>query len=158
MKYEKVWKKILSPDEQVKYEFSVGKKYRLTCAALGCLAGLVLLFTPSYFIGFLIIVISVFYFNYFLKWTNAFAFTNKRVIAYRGWLATDLISIDYDKITDIAVDQSIFGKITTSGSLVVNTASSSFPELKQEQKIQNIEDPYGTKKKLDEIRGALNSR
>lgn len=156
MTYEKIWKKALSPNEEVKYEFSVGKKYRTYSAALGCAAGAILLLTPAYFVGFLVVIASILYFYYFLKWTNSFAFTNKRVVAYRGWISSDLISIDYDKITDIAVEQSIFGKITNSGNLIVNTASSSFSELKREQKIENIEDPYETKKKLDEIKSAAN--
>jgi len=153
MEYEKIWKKILNQNEQVKYEFSVGKKYRIFFTILGCLGGLMILFTPGYYVGILVIAISVFYFWFYLKWANAFAFTNKRVVAYRGWLSTDLLSIDYDKITDVTVEEPILDKIFThTGHLVINTAGAGFQELKQNQKLEHLESPYEIKKKLDQIR------
>lgn len=152
MEYKKIWNKALNADEQIKYEFSVGKKYRTVFAIVGCLCGLILLFTPGYYIGIIIILISVFYFWFYLKWANAFAFTNKRIIAHRGWLSTEFISIDYKKITDITVEEPILDKILTStGNLIINTAGSGFSELKQNQKFEHIENPYEAKKKLDQL-------
>lgn len=155
MDYTKIWKKTLAPGEKVEYEFSVGKKYAKYSMTLGCLAGIALLFTLEYFVGVLVIIASVVYFNYFLKLTNAYAFTNKRVILYRGWIASNLISIDYTKITDVIVDQSVYGKITNSGNLIVNTAGELFKNLKEKQKIEYIDDPYEAKKKLDQIRSSV---
>lgn len=159
MEYEKIWKKTLNPNEQVEYEFSVGKKYRIFFATLGCLGGMVLLFTPGYYVGILVAAISVFYFWFYQKWANAYAFTNKRIVAYRGWLSTDLISIDYDKITDVTVEEPILDKLLThTGNLIVNTAGVGFPELKQNQKFEHIENPYEAKKKLDEIRSNIKNK
>jgi len=155
MEYEKIWKKVLSSDEQIKYEFSIGKKYRTFCEILGCLAGVIILFTPGYYVGILIIIASILYFNYFLKISNAYAFTNKRVVLYRGWIASELISIDYNKITDVVVEQKILGSLTNSGNLIINTAGGGFSDSKQDQKIWSIENPYEVKKKMDEIRSGL---
>lgn len=152
MVYEKIWKKVLSPDEQVKYEFSISKKYTTFCAFLGYLAGLVLVFTPGYYIGAVIAIFSFVYFSYFLRISNAYAFTNKRVVMYRGWITNELISIDYNKITEVVVEQNLIGTITQSGNLIINTAGAGFIEAKKDQKISNIESPYEIKKKLDEIR------
>lgn len=152
LKYKKIWRKALSPNEKIKYEFSVGKKYKKVSLLLGCGAGIALLFSPAFFIGILIIISSVLYFGYFVELTNVFALTNKRVIIYRGWISTDIISIDYDKITDITVSQSIFGRMTNSGNIIINTAGAGFKKLKEDQKLDNIENPHEMKKKLDEIR------
>lgn len=157
MNRKKIWAKILSTGEEIKYEFSVSKKFSTAMMVLGCLAGIIILFTPGFFIGILVIMASVFYFKYFIFWTNNFAFTNKRALIYRGWLATDLISIDYSKITDIVVDQPIIGKLTNSGHILLNTASSSALETKQKQKIENIDNPYETKKKLEEFKNLINN-
>jgi uncharacterized membrane protein YdbT with pleckstrin-like domain len=155
MEYKKIWKKVLSPDEQVKYEFSISKKYRLSCAFAGYLAGIILAFTPGYYIGGLVALASFLYFIYFLKVSNAYAFTNKRVVIYRGWITSELISIDYNKITEVVVEQKLLGTITKSGDLIINTAGGGSPENKMDQRISNIDDPYETKKKLDQIRTDL---
>jgi uncharacterized membrane protein YdbT with pleckstrin-like domain len=157
MKYKKIWAKILNSEEEIKYEFSVSKNFSTAMMVLGCLAGIIILFTPGYFVGILVIIASVFYFKYFIFWTNSFAFTNKRVLIYRGWIATDLISIDYNKITDIIVDQPVIGKLTNSGHLLVNTASSSAIETRQKQKIENIDNPYETKKRLEKFKNLISN-
>lgn len=154
MEYEEVWKKLLSPNEKVKYEFSISKKYRVFCATLGSLAGVALLMVPPYFIGILVIPASIFFFGFYLKQWNAYAFTNKRIIIYRGWIATSEISIDYDKITEIIVEEPVWEKLFThTGRLIINTAGVGSPELKQEQRLEHIDNPYEIKKKLDDIRG-----
>lgn len=156
MQYEKIWKKVLNPDEKVEYEFSIGNRYKMFYLILCCIIGVILLFSSSYFIGIIIIGAAIFHFVFYLKWANAYAFTNKRIVIYRGWLSTELTSIDYDKITDVIVEEPIVDKlITSTGHLIINTAGAGFSELKQNQKLEHIENPYETKKKLDEIRGLV---
>ncbi len=154
MKYEKIWKKVLGPNEKVEYEFSVGNYYRRFYLIFCLVAGVILLFySPS--IALLTWLLGIFYFEFFIRWANAYAFTDKRILIYRGWLATELVSIDYDKITDIAVDEPIFDKLLTrSGQLIINTAGTGFPKLE----LKNIERPYEIKKKLDELRSAFKGK
>jgi len=153
LEYEKIWKKILAPDEEVKYEFSIGKKYRLVCTILGVTAGVVLLLSSALLVGVVVITISILYYWFYLKIANAYAFTNKRILIFRGWLSTELISIDYDKITDIIVEEPFFPKVfTQTGHLIIKTAGAGFLEFKKSQKLAHIEKPYEVKKKLDELR------
>lgn len=146
MKYEKIWRKVLAPNEEIKYEFSIGKKYRYFWLILLSIIGLITIT----FGGIFLILFALFYFGWYLKVANAYAFTNKRVLVHKGWLSTHLISIDYDKITDITVREPFIDRlITKTGHLVINTAGTGFPELI----LIHIETPYEVKKKLDEIRG-----
>jgi len=148
MEYEKIWKKVLPENEKVIFEFSVGKRYRYFWMTIFLI--LAILFLKINLVSsFLLIFISLFYFGWYLKIAYAFAFTQKRVIAFEGWLSTRLTTIDYQKITDVSVKQNFFEKIlTNSGSLIINTAGSGLPEII----LYNVEDPYFLKKKLDEIR------
>lgn len=107
MRYEKIWRKILAPNEEIKYEFSIGKRYCYFWLFLWGLVGLILIFTiPP--LGILLLLFVLFYFGWYLKIANAYCFTNKRVLVYKGWLSTHLISIDFDKITDITVKRALF--------------------------------------------------
>lgn len=151
--YQKIWERALIPQEEVKYEFSISSRYRNLCFILSAIVGIWLVGIKVYIAGLGIILLSGFYFYFLIPWSNAFAFTNKRVLIHRGWLGSNLISIDYDKITDIVVEENVIDKfITHSGNLIINTAGTGFPETKQGQKISHIASPYEVKKKLDEIR------
>lgn len=146
MEYEKIWRKILAPNEEIKYEFSVGKRYRYTMLALWGLLGII---TVSVGIGIFIIIFALFYFGWYLKAANAYAFTDKRVLVHKGWLSTHLISIDYDKITDIRISEPILDRlITKTGNLVIETAGTGLHGVV----LIHLEKPYEIKKKLDEIR------
>jgi len=162
---KKIWDKILSPGEEIKFEFSLGKKYLnyirygwIGFGVLFLIFGLIFSGSPSLFgkifssilifAGIILFLIG-FFWTWYLKRSNNFAFTQKRILILRGWLSTQLISIDYDKITDIKVEQSFFEKLAfNTGSLIIDTAGTNLPEVI----LINIEDPYETKKKLDEIR------
>jgi len=156
MQYQKVWEKILKDGEIVRYEFSISDRYRKLCMTGGMIIGAIIMLTVfktlyTYaIIGLFIFLASLFYFGYYLKTANAYAFTNKRVLIYRGWLTTQTISIDYNKITDVSVIEPILDRVVTkSGYLTINTAGTSQHEVM----LKHIAFPYEVKKKLDEIRG-----
>jgi uncharacterized membrane protein YdbT with pleckstrin-like domain len=148
MEYEKIWRKTLASEEEIKYEFSIGKRYRYFWLILWGLVGLILIFALAP-IGILLLLFALFYFGWYLKMANAYAFTNKRILVHKGWLSTHLISIDYDKITDVSVKEPILDRlITKTGHLAINTAGTGFHEVI----LIHIETPYEIKKKLDEIK------
>lgn len=149
MEYENVWAKVLREDEKVDYEFSVGKKYRMLGLIPSVFVGLIMLLaTPP--LGVIIILVGVFYFGYYLKVANAYAFTDKRVLVHKGWLSTNTISIEYKNITDVTVDEPFLERvITKTGNLSINTAGSGTKEVL----LKHITAPYEVRKKLDKVRG-----
>jgi len=145
MATNKIWDKILIPGEEIKFEFSLGKRY-LNLVRNGCIflgVPLLLLFG----LGIFLILFGIFW-SWYLRRANNYAFTNKRLLVLKGWLSTHLISIDYDKITDVRVQQP-FGErvIFNTGTLIINTAGTAAPEVI----LTNIEDPYQVKQKLHSI-------
>jgi len=158
-KYSKIWKKVLEANEEVKYEFSIGKKYRsLAIIIIGILtlfvllSGIFLSFKVKWLgytvigIGVLVFLSALFYFGWYLKIANLYAFTNKRVLIHQGWLSTKLISIDYDKITDVSVIEPFWERIiTNTGFFIINTAGTSSREVI----LAHVENPYEVKKQLD---------
>lgn len=146
-----IWAKILSPNEEIKYEFSIGDRYLKIGLIAGCMLGVILLFLVSWF-GIVFILIIGFYYGWYLKKANKYAFTNKRVLIHRGWLSTKLISVDYGKITDIEVQEPFLDKwLYETGSLSINTAGTTLKEVV----LKYIENPYEIKKKLDELRDTI---
>ncbi len=149
MIYKKIWEKTLNPEEKVEYEFSIGNRYRKICLFTLGIISIGLVIFPPYIVGLLAFLSVVFYYGFYIKIANAYAFTNKRIIIYRGWLSTETISVDYKKITDVTVKEPLLEKfITYSGHLIINTAGTSAPEII----LKHIDRPYETKKKLDELR------
>jgi uncharacterized membrane protein YdbT with pleckstrin-like domain len=147
MQYEKIWEKTLSKDEKVRYEFSVGDKYIKLGIVTTCLYGIPLLFLFG--IGVIPLAIGLFFYGYYAKRANAYAFTDKRVLIHRGLLSTNTISVDYDKITDVTVSEPFLDKLfTKTGHLAINTAGTSQNEIV----LRHIATPYEVKKKLDEMR------
>lgn len=140
-----MWEKVLSQGEEIKYEFGLGKNYITITTILKIILGIIFLFIPP--IGLVIILLGIF--NYwYLGIANKFAFTNKRVLIYRGWLSTNLISIDYDKITDVVVYEPFINKIVYGiGDISIRTASERQGEL------DYIDQPYEVKKILDSLKG-----
>lgn len=148
MEYEQVWKKVLRNDEEVKFEFSVGKKYRMFyLILLSVLASPFLIGTPVF--GIILIGIVLFYFGFYLKTANAYAITNKRVLIHRGWLSTSAISIEFDKITDVSITEPFIERLVTkSGNIAINTAGSGTKEVI----LKHVQTPYEVRKQLDSIR------
>lgn len=148
MQYENVWKKVLRDDEKVDYEFSVGSKYRTLGIIISCVLGA--LFLPAAGLGVIIILGGLFYYGFYLKAANAYAFTNKRVLIHRGWLSTNTTSIEYSKITDTHVQEPFFERLMTkTGNIAINTAGSGSVEIV----LKHITAPYDVRKKLDAVRG-----
>jgi uncharacterized membrane protein YdbT with pleckstrin-like domain len=151
MEHQHIWDKTLNPSEQVKFEFSIGNRYRTTGMISMIILGAILLFVnwvPALFF----ILVGVFYYGYYLKASNAYAFTDRRVLVHKGWLSTKMITTEYQKITDVTVSEEILQKwVFGTGGLAINTAGSRGEEIV----LHHIERPYEVKKKLDELRGSL---
>ena len=147
VKYANIWKKILSSNETINHEFSVGDWYRYLYLISGTVTSL-LLFKISTWLGAPLLVGVLFYYGFYIKAANAYAFTDKRVLIHRGWLSTTAVSIDYAKITDVIVHEKFLDRLTTrTGHLGINTAGTGAVEVV----LKNIERPYEVKKKLDSL-------
>ncbi len=148
MNYEKIWQKTLGSDEKTEYEFSTGDKYikfQLIVWGILCLPLLLALG-----LGLFVFLIILFYWGFYQRAANAFAFTNKRVLVHRGWLSTHTISVDYSKITDIHVIEPFFDRVLThTGNIAIVTAGTTTDQIV----LQHISDPYEMKKKLDALKG-----
>jgi len=147
MDNKKIWEKTLSNDEKVEFEFSIGKGYTKGWLIVWVIISFPLLF--SFGLGIIVFLIALFYFKYYLKVSNAYAFTNKRVLIHRGWLSTHTTSIDYQKITDVHIREPFFDRVIThTGSIAINTAGSGSLEVI----LRNVEEPYEIKKRLDALK------
>lgn len=167
---KKILEKILSPGEEIKYQFSFGERYlkimkiaTITIGSFVLLAigvAIFLIFNISEIIILVIIAIplvllilySLLYFDWYLKRANIYIITNKRILIHKGWLSTRLISADFRQITDIKVFQPFLDKlIYKTGVLKINTAGmEAHPII-----LFHIEGPYKIKRKLNEIRDSL---
>lgn len=149
MEHKHIWDKTLGPSEQVKYEFSIGNRYRMFGVVSLVLLGLILML-GSWQLGVFVAAVGAFYFGFYLKASNAYAFTDHRVLVHTGWLSTKMISTEYQKITDVTVKEPILDRLLFhTGGLEINTAGSKGEEIV----LKHIERPYEIKKKLDELRG-----
>lgn len=147
MKYEKVWEKTLGSDEKVEFEFSIGDRYRKFGLIVWGVISLPLLFLAG--LGVITFLIALFYYGYYLKVANAYAFTNKRVLIHRGWLSTHTISVDYPKITDVHITEPFLDRVAThTGNAAINTAGTTRDQIV----LQHIERPYEVKKQLDALK------
>ena len=153
MSHQKIWDKALGEGERIEHEFSLSSRYLNFNLFFWMLVGLVILvfgFSNIIFfvVGVLMFAVAFFHFGFLLRWSNRFAFTNKRVLIHRGWLNTSMMSIDYSQITEIEARQDFTEKLLyKSGSIFLNTAGSSH----QEAVITNVGDPYMLKQKLAEL-------
>lgn len=140
-----VWQKILSKDEVVKEEFSVSERY---IRVWGIFWSVIMGLCTIILLG-LGALIPAFYYFFYLRKANVYAFTNKRILIHRGWLSTNLTSIDYSKITDTFVSEGFFEKLLTkSGSISINTAGSGGEEVV----LNSVANPYKLKRLLDELK------
>jgi uncharacterized membrane protein YdbT with pleckstrin-like domain len=149
MEHKHIWDKTLNANEEVKYEFSVGKRYRMLLLIAVVLLGL-LCFSFSATVAVLVIAAGAFWYGFYVKAANAYAFTDRRVLVHRGWLSTKMITTEYQKITDVTVHEPFVSKLLFStGSIEIDTAGTNREDLV----LQHVENPYEIKKKLDELRG-----
>jgi uncharacterized membrane protein YdbT with pleckstrin-like domain len=98
---------------------------------------------------FIFAPISMFYHLYFLRIANTFVMTNRRVIVKKGWLNTSVKSVEYDRITDVSVDQSFLDKVFyKSGKLSISTAGGDGYELV----LNCVHEPHELKKTLSDLK------
>lgn len=149
MRYGKIWEKVLSEGESVEFEFTIGHGYVVAGLVTWGLLGLCLLaFKPVAWLGTIILILALFRHLFYLKRANVFAFTNRHVLVHRGWLSTNTISVDYQKITDVHVGEPFLDRIIThTGSLAVITAGTTADQIV----LRHISEPYEVKKKLDAL-------
>jgi len=147
MEYKKIWQKILNENEKVEYEFSIGNRYLKVGLIIWGIISFLFLFAMGF--GIITFLIALFYYKFYFKTANAYAFTNKRVLIHKGWLSTHTISVDYSKITDIHIREPFFDRIIThTGNIAIITAGSTIDQIV----LLHVEDPYEIKKKLDKLR------
>jgi len=147
MKYGNIWQKVLKPEEKVIEEFTLGKRYILLIQIFLAIFGLIYL--PFLWLFSVIFFLLIPLVSWYLRKANVYAFSDKRVLIHRGWPSTHLISIDYDKITDITVEEPFLERLVCkTGHLAINTAGTGF----QEVILKHIGSPYEIKKRLDSIR------
>jgi len=146
MNYEKIWEKVLGSDEKIEYEFSIGDRYLKVIFVFFTVALVFFFFTVDKYSSTMLFSLVCFYSFFYAPAANAYALTNKRILIHTGWLSTNLVSVEYSRITDIVVGEQFFEKlIMHSGYLRVNTAGTSSQEII----LNHIENPYEVKKKID---------
>ena len=163
MKYQKIWEKVLNSDEQVKYEFSVGDGFLkfvfLFFIILAIFSGIIALIAfgndasgfgvfSLFWVG-LYLVLGFTMRKYF-KISNAYAFTDRRILIHKGWLSTKATSVNYDKVTEVSVIEPFLARLLMkTGDLSIHTGNVTDAIV-----FHNISTPYEIKKKLDALRNA----
>lgn len=99
---------------------------------------------------FVIVPIISFIHTFYLRISNEYIFTEERVLIKNGWLATKIIGINYNRITDVKVTQGIVDRIIGIGSLLINTAGGEDYEVQ----LQHVKHPYDLKKDLHVLKEA----
>lgn len=145
---EKIEKKIINSDEKILVKFGVARAYFSFWIFLGIVVLVIsLIFIKDLWLALLLGLYLIGY-GFYLKAAYYYFFTDKRIIHYHQFFGTDLISIDYQKITDMNVKENFLEKIfLNSGNLAINTSGTP----KEEIVFTHISDPHLFKKKLDEI-------
>lgn len=148
--YKKVWKKIAGDEEEIKKEFSKGDRYIKVSFIIWLIVAFFFFLSENLKgIGVLIVLVSLFYYPFYLRIANLYGFTDRRILIHQGWLSTHMISVDYDKITDVSARQGIIERILfNTGNILVATAGTDRREIV----LSRIEDPYQVKKDLDRLR------
>jgi len=154
---EKIKKKIFLPEEKILAEFGVAKIYSGFWIFLGFLILIVgviisLFFTSDFWLVILLGVALICY-GFYLRSAYFYFLTDKRAIFYFRFFSTEMISVDYQKITDISIRENFLEKIFLgSGDLAINTAGTP----KEEIIFKHIANPYLLKIKIDEVRQIKN--
>ncbi len=91
----------------------------------------------------------MFYHLFYIHTSNLFVLTDRRIIVKRGWLNTTIKSVNYDRITDVAVEQSFLDKVLyDTGTLFISTAGGDGYELE----LNCISRPHEMKKDLSDLK------
>lgn len=83
-------------------------------------------------------------------WSILYAITDQRVIISKGIFTEKFISITYNKITDIGLEQSFWDKVFNIGKLKIDTPGSD--EI--EGILENVSKPLVIKKKISDLQTA----
>lgn len=171
--FKNVVDKMLSQNEEIKYQFSLGERYlkikKIITISLGFVillsAGLIInhffevtiialiLILVSIFV--LLVAFSYFYFGWFLKRTNIYLITDKRIIIHRGWFSSRLKSVGFQQITDIKIMQPFFDRVIFKiGTLKINTAGMGDYEIT----LSCVENPYKIKTKIIDLKYSLSEQ
>lgn len=143
------WSKYLTPDESLQMEFSVSNSFRTGIIIASIIISVILLFT-NILVALVVLLLGLLDWFY-LKKAKHYAFTNKRIILIESFIGESIVSIDYNQITDIEINQSAFDQIGGWGTLTINTAGTHVPEVN----LSFINDPQRIKQKLDQIRDSV---
>ncbi|MBI2607948.1 MAG: PH domain-containing protein [Candidatus Doudnabacteria bacterium] len=146
MTHQRLWQQHLGRDEQVVFEFSISDRFRNVNLLIAALVSIPLLF--AFGLGIITFVAAWFILSFYLKVSNIYCLTDRRIIIHRGWLSTNTISIDYDRITDVTIIQPFFEWLLfKSGSIYVNTAGLEVHEIK----LPHIDQPNLLKQKIYDL-------
>lgn len=145
------WEKILAPEEILQKEFTISKRYRLAILISSIVLAIgAIISTASFLIGITILILGVIYWIYLTK-AKHYAYTNKRIVLVDSFIGISTISVDYNQITDIELQQSLFEQIGGWGTIIINTAGTRAPEIL----LSFIENPEVLKQELDAIRDTI---
>ncbi len=140
------WTTILAPQEQLLKEFSISSTYQKAILVVTVLVSIASFFI-TWYVGIALLVLGCIYW-YYIKNSKHYAFTDKRIILVESFMGTSIISIDYNQITDIEIEQSFFDQFGGWGTLIINTAGTNAPEIQ----LPFIDNPQAMKQNLDQIR------
>jgi membrane protein YdbS with pleckstrin-like domain len=145
MKFD--WKNMLSENEHVVKEFGISNLYLGIIFVITTIVAIFVIYS-NIFIAAFVSLLGTFY-CYYLKRSRHYAFTNKRIILVDSFIGTNIVSVNYEKITDVEIDQSPVDQILGWGALIVNTAGthSSFLSMPY------VENPQALKQVLVEAQG-----
>lgn len=143
------WVNNLAQDESILKEFTISGTYQKFILIATILVSIASFFI-SWYVGLAILGLGLIYW-YYEKSSKHYAFTNKRVILIESLIGTSIVSIDYNQITDIEIEQSFVDQFGGWGTIIINTAGTHVPEVR----LTFIDNPQGTKQDLDQIRDSL---
>lgn len=119
--------------------------------------GVIVLFTPHFWIGIFMIFGPTIYGFLVYKHTH-YAITDKRVIFQKGWIGRDFEMVDFDQMTNAEVNVGLVDKLfghSKTGSILISTAGSlTYTRRGAVQKpyvLNSISDPYEVFKFLKKV-------
>jgi uncharacterized membrane protein YdbT with pleckstrin-like domain len=104
---------------------SIGAEVIVTLIVLSAITALTALVNPLAAWGFILVLIPIAIMTWdILKWNNhQYVVTNRRVIQISGIFNKDVIDSSLEKVTDIKMTQSFFGRLFDFGDVEILTAS-----------------------------------
>lgn len=139
------WESYLSSGEKIELEFGISKKYSSAVLAMAIAVSIVIAFS-NIFASLGIVSLGFLYWTYLTK-GKKYALTNKKIILVDVFLGRNVTNINYDKITDISINQDMADMIGNWGNVIINTAGHDFAEAI----LHNIDNPQKVKSKIDEL-------